>query len=333
MTAATPAGIPSRRSFLGTGLAAAGLAATSLGGLVTEARAVSAQAALPALAQAVGPEALPPVTAGAQVLSAMWHDAAPMTAGSTLGFTTFGTTGLAAYATPNGQLGVRFHVPPGSQIVRVDVYLYRTSAGSITVGLLDHDVTTGEFTTLEYGPRSGTGLYDASSTLATVLGAGHVLQVTAITSSPTAFFVGAICQYLPITTQFAPTTPARVYDSRWPASSGVPVGALTGPSFRYVSVADRRNLDTGAVIGTAVPAGTRAIAYNLTITATTGAGFLTVNPGGVTTIGSSAINWSGSGVTLANASVVAVSSLRAITLVAPAGCSTHAVVDVNGFYL
>lgn len=333
MTCPSPAPTPSRRAVLGTGLAAVGALAVAPVDGVMGPLPVSASAPLPRLTQVVGPAALPPITPGAQVLSAMWHDAAATTVGSTIGFNTFGAGAVGCYSSPAGDVGVRFHLPPGSTLVRVDVYLHRASAGSIIVGLLDYDVTTGSYTTLDYGPESGSGLYSASFTPSAVLPAGHVLHVTAATSFPSTLFVGAVCQYLPVTTQFAPISPARVYDSRWPASSGVPVGVITGPGFRYVSVANSRNLDTGASVGTAVPSGARAIAYNLTVTGTTGAGFLTVNPGGVTSIGSSAINWAGTGVTLANASTVTISSVRAITLVAPPGCSTHAIVDVNGFYI
>ena len=57
-----------------------------------------------------------------------------------------------------------------------------------------------------------------------------------------------------------------------------------------------------------VPAGATGVSYNITISNTAGQGFLTVNPGGNTTVSSSTINWFTSAEIAANASVVGINA-------------------------
>jgi hypothetical protein len=130
---------------------------------------------------------------------------------------------------------------------------------------------------------------------------------------------------------FSAITPVRVYDSRWnPAPGGVTVGTLGGGS-REISVADGRS-DTGAITtADAVPTGARAIAYNVTITSTTAAGFLNVTPGG-TSSASSTINWDGNGITVANAAIVALSTTRTIRVTAGGPGTTQFIIDVTGYW-
>ena len=64
-----------------------------------------------------------------------------------------------------------------------------------------------------------------------------------------------------------------------------PVAPLATGQARLVNVAARRDVTTGAgVQDDYVPAGATAIACNVTVVDTVGAGFLTINPGGVTAI-------------------------------------------------
>jgi len=123
--------------------------------------------------------------------------------------------------------------------------------------------------------------------------------------------------------------PKRVYDSR--AAQPSP-GALAAGSSRVVSVADGRDLDTGAVTRAGlVPEDATAITYNLTITATVGSGFVAVAPGSATTFGASAINWSTSGTTIANAGLVQLDLDRQVKVFAEVG-ATDFVIDVTGYY-
>ena len=125
--------------------------------------------------------------------------------------------------------------------------------------------------------------------------------------------------------------PARVYDSRLPAPAP---GVLASGTNRVVSVADARDLTTGAVTtANLVPPGATAIVCNLTVTQTASSGFLAVTSAAVATFSASLINWSSSGSILANASVVPVDASRQIRVYCGGGGSAHFVVDVTGYYL
>lgn len=127
--------------------------------------------------------------------------------------------------------------------------------------------------------------------------------------------------------------PWRVYDSRKAAPG--PQGPLTSGNMRAISVKDARDVNTGAVtVGDVVWAGAKAIAYNVTVVNTVGSnGFLAINMGDNTTVTASAINWSASNLTLANASLVRLNNSREIMVIC-GGSSTscHFIIDVVGFY-
>lgn len=131
---------------------------------------------------------------------------------------------------------------------------------------------------------------------------------------------------------FHPRTPGRVYDSRQTLPSP---GVLAAPATRTISVADRRNTSGGAVVeADFVPAGAIAVAANITVISVAGRGFLTVNPGGVTTTDASTINWSTAGQTLANGVILTLNTNRELTVVAGgAGASTNFIVDITGYWL
>ena len=121
--------------------------------------------------------------------------------------------------------------------------------------------------------------------------------------------------------------PTRVYDSRY----NTPTGKLVAGSNRTVSVT------TGYAPGTAtvtandvVPAGAKAVAYNVTVTDTSAAGYLQVAPGGTATVTGSSINWS-PGQSLANGLVVGLDADRTIKLFA-VGSSASVIVDIVGYY-
>ncbi len=129
---------------------------------------------------------------------------------------------------------------------------------------------------------------------------------------------------------FHAISPSRVYDSRSPAPSP---GQLAGGANRLVSVADKRNLGTGAVdTANVVPAGATAIAVNVTVANTAGGGFLAVNAGSDTVVAGSAINWTASGQAIANGIIVPVNASREVTVIAGGG-STDFILDVSGYFL
>ena len=115
---------------------------------------------------------------------------------------------------------------------------------------------------------------------------------------------------------FVPVTPQRAYDSR-----------ETGGS---IAAGQTRMINTRV---SGYPAGTVAVAYNLTITDTIGAGYLTVAPGDTATLPtSSTINWDGPGTVLANGYSVGVDTIGNVKVFDGVG-STHFVLDIVGFYV
>jgi hypothetical protein len=129
---------------------------------------------------------------------------------------------------------------------------------------------------------------------------------------------------------FHPVAPARVYDSRVAQPSP---GKLSSGSNRTVRVADGRSIETGAItVRDLLPVGATAIAYNFTVTNTVDSGFLTMNPGGVTTVTSSAITWSATGQILTTGSVVAVDASRQVTVIAGGVGATDFLIDLVGYY-
>lgn len=129
---------------------------------------------------------------------------------------------------------------------------------------------------------------------------------------------------------FHALTPGRVYDSREPIPAP---GPLSGGEHRTISVADRRNPEGGAVAAANfVPAGATAVAANITVASVAGRGFLAVNPGGITAVTASTINWSGPDQAIANGVILALNPNRELTIVAGGG-TTHVVVDITGYWL
>jgi hypothetical protein len=127
-----------------------------------------------------------------------------------------------------------------------------------------------------------------------------------------------------------PITPARVYDSRVAAYPNS--GLLAPNSNRVISVKDGR--DNGGVIVApdAVPVGATAVSFNLTITGSTAANFLSVGPGDTTAISTSTINFPG-GDDRANGGVVKLSPNREIKVFnGDRTGSTHFIVDITGYY-
>ena len=130
---------------------------------------------------------------------------------------------------------------------------------------------------------------------------------------------------------FHAITPSRVYDSR--AAAPAP-GALTNNANRLISVADKRNLTTGAVTtADIVPPRATAIACNLTVVNTVGSGFLLLNPGGDTTVGAAMVNWSATGQILNNGVLATLNGTRQLTVICGGGGSTDFVLDVTGYFL
>ena len=122
-------------------------------------------------------------------------------------------------------------------------------------------------------------------------------------------------------------TPTRAYDSRWPGNGPLPAGAS-----KAISVADGHDLGGAITSADVVPKGATAIAYNVTVTNTRGAGFLSVNPGSATTFASSSINWFGENQDIANGLIVALDDDREVVVFCGGGGTTDFVIDITGYF-
>ena len=212
-------------------------------------------------------------------------------------------TALVATA-GNGQASVAFTAPANTGGAPITNYEFSTNNGSSWTPRNPASVTS---------PVVITGLANGTTyqvKLRAVNAAGAGAASTAVGVTPVAPPTGAV---------FVPSAPVRAYDSR---NTG---GALAKDQSRVVDV---------KVAG--YPAGTVAIAYNVTVTDTLGAGWLAVTPGDATGAPTaSTINWDSPNATLANGYVVGVSPAGAVRVVAGGhlGSGTQFVIDVVGFYV
>ncbi len=113
---------------------------------------------------------------------------------------------------------------------------------------------------------------------------------------------------------YTSVAPVRLLDTR---TSGGPLGARGS-----------RNLTIAGING--VPAGATAVVLNVTVTNTTGAGYLTAYPTGAVQPLASNLNWV-PGLTVANLDTVQLGTGGAVTFYNSAG-STDVVVDLEGYY-
>jgi hypothetical protein len=80
-----------------------------------------------------------------------------------------------------------------------------------------------------------------------------------------------------------------------------------------------------------VPTDATAVLCNLTVTQTEAAGFITAWGAGPQPL-TSAINWSGPGLTIANGSTLACDVGATLHFVAGGGGGAHLIVDISGYY-
>lgn len=142
---------------------------------------------------------------------------------------------------------------------------------------------------------------------------------------------------------FVPISPTRVYQSTKFGGDGKLFNSKGDYKARPVQVAkaiDNAGLPTGPDM---VPAGATGIAYNVTITGTSGSGYLAIAPGDKLNSAPavSVINWSGLNQTQANATVVGIGPINADgdrgigVFPAPSdnGGYTHFIIDVVGYFI
>jgi hypothetical protein len=312
-----------RRALLGVGIA--GGAAALAGGVLGVPGAAATVAATEAGSMEPDGRALPPAVPGAQMLGI-----------GAQAFTTFGVGGptparvdldaaKGMYCNAEGQgLWGSFRVPPGSHIVRIDVYGYVGAGDTQTWWLRMTDPSL--FQT--YQPananltRPTAGPVNGTINLNQVVTAGYDFAVVAESGPSGPWVRGAVVQYQRPFGDFVAIPPKRVHDSR-------PAKIIAGTE-REISVATQ--VGTGATV---VPEGAKAVAVNLTITDTEGSGWLSLRPFGQPATGTSSVNWSGNGQVDANEMPVQLGGDR--KLIVRAGGSgaprTNFILDVVGYYL
>ena len=130
---------------------------------------------------------------------------------------------------------------------------------------------------------------------------------------------------------YHPVTPGRVYDSRRPQPSP---GPISSGGIRLLSVAAQRNINTGAVTNANfIPANATAVFANVAVVNTVNSGYLTINPGGVTTVSASTINWGTSDQTQSNGVSLTLDNARQVTVIAGGPGATDFLIDVFGYWL
>ena len=122
--------------------------------------------------------------------------------------------------------------------------------------------------------------------------------------------------------RFTAIAPVRVYDTALDPAGSVP------PATRRL-VSPRTAADGVTPV---VPAGAMAVAYNLTVTDTAGAGHLRVMPAGAALTATSAVNWAIAGERIANASAVGLDAAGRFEVYNGSGAPVRFLVDVVGYY-
>jgi hypothetical protein len=163
------------------------------------------------------------------------------------------------------------------------------------------------------------------------IAADRTIKVYNGSGSPVRFLIDVAGHYGASGALFYPTNPARVYDSRAaaPAPGLLSSGASQVP--RVVSVAEGRDQTGKVTAANVVPAGAKAVTYNLTATGTTSGGHLRLWPAGQPLTGASALNWPSAGYTRANGSIVAVPADRRLSIY-NGSTATHTTLDTLGYY-
>ncbi|MCE9621270.1 MAG: hypothetical protein K8R99_02875 [Actinomycetia bacterium] len=246
-------------------------------------------------------------------------------------------------------------LPDGARIKQIIAFGEDSDAGDMTISLFRSDlnssfgvVTRTESTVTSFSTSTASGEFVLASAdnLGEITGSfgffptTHRFHSVHITMTNAALADHVICgvevlYQVPATaaatgTVFYPIPPARVFDSRNPAYASS--GLLAPNTNKVVSIKDGHD-GAGAVNALdVVPAGATAVAYNITVSGTTGPNFLAVTAGDAGSFTTSVINFNGTS-DLANAAVVAIASNRTIKIWGgDQSGSTHVIIDITGFY-
>jgi hypothetical protein len=328
----------SRRSLLGSGVALAGAAAGSRADAgwapaVNDARAVAESVGSLDVAEAFSPPAPGEVVRfiAGTTLTPNGLSAGTSSVAGQRGCQPRGGAGTFNYLSgsveaPVGSrlTSIEFVIEGSPQVGRIALIRYVPDQAAANVYLYQQTI-----------PAATNGFSIYTQALDEVVDGSHTYEAfytdngVALTNS---FCNGIRYKYVPPTSGLVPITPARAYDSRLPMTPDAN-GVLTAGANRTISVANARNVDTGAILGALVPGTATAVAYTLTASTTSGGGFLAVNPGGTSAVSASTINWSAPNQVFANTGVVKLGPGSTLTVVAGGAGATHFIIDIVGYYL
>ncbi|MEJ3747632.1 hypothetical protein WEI85_30620 [Actinomycetes bacterium KLBMP 9797] len=212
-----------------------------------------------------------------------------------------------------GVLVAPVRLPAGSTLTQVRVRV-RSGTGPATVRFESTEVATGEVIVVSQGTVA-TVATEEFVVLSLNLPYGNPPHRIAVELAPGGVVFGADVTYTPHASRhFVPIAPQRRLDTR---QTG---GIVTPGQVRTVAFAD-------------LPENVSAVALNLTLTHTTSAGWLAVYPAGGSAGGTSTINWTASGQTLANSTTVGLGANRAVALTTGGSGNTQVIVDLLGYHL
>ncbi len=313
--------------------------AITMGAAGVAASAVTSRAGRAAPFDGADAALIPPATPGLSYLTISRYDFFPDD--STMG-RTIHPSGVGVHSTsiPINFFSASVQLPVGAIIREVTFWMLLTTASAAVFGnpQLVLAVPDGGLFNVEstFNFSASPAIQTQTRALNRVVSRGEAYILRAqLVAGETARIVGAMIGYVgsPL---FVPIVPVRAYDSRLDMSPDAN-GPLTSGSNRTTSIANSRDLVTGAVTTpNAVPAGAHAVAYNLAIVNMRGDGFLTMTPGGTATLSTASINWgAGTSGALSNAGIVAIDADRKVKTFAGGtpGSRTDYVVDIAGYYV
>jgi hypothetical protein len=215
-------------------------------------------------------------------------------------------------ASGRGVLAAPVRLPVGSTVTQIRVWI-ESGSGPAVVSVEATDVFTGAVTVRATDTvPAGTA---QTVTFPLSFRYGDPPHRIAVDLPVDGVVFGAEVTYNPYATRhFVPITPQRRLDTR---QTG---GIVAAGQVRNVAFND-------------LPDNVTAVALNLTLTGTASAGWVATYPAGGSTGGTSTINWTASGQTLANSTTVGVGTGRAVSLTNGGPGSTHVIVDLFGYHL
>lgn len=139
-----------------------------------------------------------------------------------------------------------------------------------------------------------------------------------------------------VTDQSQPSAFVAIDSYRTLDSRVAPWGSKLVPNFAHTV---KPMFDVSDGVPFQFPEGTVAVAYNLTVTETEGAGFVTIDALPLTEASTSNVNWSGQGQTVANSGITRVKTGDddtlefGVRLGGTPDALAHVVIDITGYFI